>query len=297
MDDDSPILILENNIVHHFESVHPRFKDDVRTIFKERGPKAQIQIHVTNAPIVDSNNAMCAAEISADREISLFEPFLRFLWGGCYILSAYYYAAVYLLSKFRNLDHLPEHIPFLANAGLLFEYVHSLKHRYSPWPAHLPRPDQPGTGLGKEYVGRANNAFGTATAFILCHEFAHAVLGHVDGPHLGISSEEDADAYARDLVLRDTQTEEKKFNVCVGTMAGLSCLMLVSRSLQDGSHPSPDRRVKEFMEELNLDENDGLWAIPCFAYRIWDITHKVDLDYGPNNAGTYKQLFYKLFEQ
>ena len=73
--------------------------------------------------------------------------------------------------------------------------------------------------------------------------------------------------------------------------------MFLNRKLGGGhSHPGLDIRLKNAIEQLELDELDNNLFISALALNIWaqHFGHEIDI---PQTGDTYKELFYKTNHQ
>ena len=186
------------------------------------------------------------------------------------------------------------------NIKKVISYGLSLINKYTEWDkSNLPNPEI--FPEEDEYrIGVINYSFSCAISYILAHEFSHAKFGHtgIDCKLSELAAEIEAEENALKMIIRGIpeNNEEVKFNISIGTIAGICSLFFFNSTLDNPNHPDCDARVKKYFELLNIDEDDILWSIPCIAYQLWDIAYGKNLNF-PNDEKNYKDLFLDLQEQ
>jgi hypothetical protein len=139
---------------------------------------------------------------------------------------------------------------------------------YTQWnKLDLPNPEEY-DNVNEEYVEKVNSVFLNAIKFILCHEFSHVYLGHVDLDNSGIISTDEeikkdeyaADNYAISVVLKGVTDEQSKTNICAGVIAGLCSLLFLDKELAKTTHPDSDLRIKNAIEQFHLKEEDNIFS-------------------------------------
>jgi hypothetical protein len=293
-----PIKVLAENIIFWFEKTHSKFRHELNTSIKQYDLKPGVSYINSETPLRDF------AAISNDKKIIIEESFLSFLWINCYCFLVLYDEGV---AKPRNRQHPDKEK--ISKAYRLFEYGLSLKSRFSDWKIdELPNP-QKYLKEDKFYVEKANSIFLHAINFVMCHEYGHFKLGHVDyiRDNYGDKSKEktdaqikqdeiDADLFSCRLLLSGAKTKSDRKNIAAGLVAGLCSLIFLSSNLTNPKYPDADHRLKNALEQINPNEKDHIWGIACLALKMWSEKNAVNLEL-PNIVDTYKVLFYKILKQ
>lgn len=309
-----PIRVLVNNIIVHFENVYPDFKEESKFHKKLYSLSPEILCYLDREPL-NSKTVDLTPYIEEDdkgiKRIYISETFLSYEWCICYAIVSIYFDFIYYptlkakdrgLTEWKNHNEIEEFID-LSNFNetkKAISYGFSLIESYSEWDKNnLPNPEL-FPEEKKEIIGRANYAFLCATTYILSHEFSHAKLGHTEEKCKinEFEKENQAEENALKMIIKGIPSEDadKKFNVSIGTIAGICSLFFMNPTLENEGHPDCDVRVKKYFELLNIDKKDSLWAIPCIAYQLWNIAYGKNLCF-PCNEETYKDLFLNLQEQ
>jgi hypothetical protein len=197
----------------------------------------------------------------------------------------------------------------IENAYKLFDYGLSLRTRYSDWKMdELPNP-QKYSIEDKFYVERANSIFLHAVNFVLCHEYGHFKLGHVDyiRDNYGDKSKEktdaqikqdeyDADLFSSKLLLSGAKTKLERKNIAVGLVSAMSSLIFLSSDLTNPKYPDADHRIKTVLDQINPNEKDHIWGMACLALKLWSKENNIIFKL-PNTVDTYKVLFNEILKQ
>lgn len=196
-----------------------------------------------------------------------------------------------------------------GQAREILQYAQNLLSFYKKWDiSKLPNPNVDDITDGKKLVGVTNAIFWYAINYILYHEFAHKVLGHIDAieklrsrkeepsSELLNQFEKEDDLFALERVMEHELVKNTKhvFSVQVGILAALSSIMFTSNTSQGGkAHPDPDNRIKYTLHKLNPPENDFVWAIAIWIFITWEQYHNEGFKLWPlsNPQSTYKEKF------
>lgn len=297
-----PVRVLENNVTHALDDLYRKFPEELRTQIDLKRPQNAILYAGDPEPIFPEGKHN-TPYIDGNRQIHLHETFLSYVWCVCYFIGTYYIEAVEKPSKtnpgggadLTKIDKRP-----LETANSVISYGFSLIGTFTEWDKNnLPNPELQSPNESA-HIGKINGLFVYACLYILCHEFAHSVLGHTTRVAYSARQskewEEEADKYAYTMI-RDGTDHNKKFSSELGTICGLVAILLLNKWVNSNTHPDSDKRIKDFMEFLEIeDDNDAIWAAPCFGLKIWDLKYENDLEWG-DREGTYKDLFYRIIDQ
>jgi len=224
--------------------------------------------------------------------IQIQDTFLSFLWNYCYGLL------IKTPSGGKELTDIER-----KEADELFKYALHLLREYKEWDKQsLPNPELHGKDE-KQLIGKSNMSFLIAINFIIYHEFAHIVLGHIDEINKchyesrvlsferSINMEKEADRFAIDKIIESDQFDEYSY---VGVLSALCALTFTSPKFSGGKdHPDPDRRIIDFLERLNHEEDHPFWGMASWALMEWQINFKSIFGF-PSEFKNQKQYFYDL---
>jgi len=163
-----PIRVLQHNIIHQFENTTHNFLDESASAIKKFGLKKEI-VYTVNRSSIDGCKVEGPYVHNLDKQIYIQETFLSYLWCMCYSLHMYT----------DKIIASPD--PCLSKeikTKELFEYALSLQDKYSDWSKSQLANPECYTDQDAADIERTNELFLYAFNFILCHEFAHVVLGH-----------------------------------------------------------------------------------------------------------------------
>lgn len=294
-----PIRVLSNNIIHGFENIHPTFKSDAKFVHTNMSLNNGIIYSINEKGIYSDKVYLPHLSFMNGnlKEIVLYETFSAYLWIVCY--------SIYIL--WNEIAHVPALTKSYMNINLnimqkaldFLGFGMTLITSYSLWDKDkMPNPEV--YHIENEVnIGIANHCYVNAMVFILLHEFYHAKLGHA--PTLNVNNtknnEYEADNKAFDTIIIGMDNDIKKLNYSLGVISGLIALLFLSKNAFSLTHPASDERIKIFIEKLKLnDDHNEIWALPCIAYKLWDIYYNIGFEWG-DNSGTYKELFLKIYNQ
>lgn len=286
---ESPISSILKFVIGRFENTNPEFARYAEQLIHQG-------IIESGICILKDREAIKTPFVRSDKHIYIQETFLSYLWIVCYSLLVIYEEAV--TKHYENAQQGASHI---IDKGLIYnceEFLHyaiSLKACYSEWDTEkYPTPDKD-KGTNKDYHIKATQLFLYAMNYILCHEFAHLEKGHIGKPK-SIDLEIEADERAFELIL-EGQTLENKMSLQMGVLIGLCSMLFLSHSVSGhSSHPDTHKRIKTFLEKINLPDNSQLWSVTCLCLGIWDMKFNKYNDF-PEKVETHKEMFYKVLEE
>jgi hypothetical protein len=300
-----PVRVLKWNILHQWENTHPDFWKEFNALLHKHGLKPFVKYDYTEAPIWDAKNPgnPLVPFVDANKEITIQETFLSFVWTICYSHLVFFEEGVNkpLLNQIHGHKHEIDRAA-LHDAGNLYRYGVSLIHSFSRWDKEsLPNPEM--YANSEFYVEKANGLFTFAVAFILCHELAHIDLDHIRDIYVGkfdqVLDETAADRQAVLTMLRGAIDSKMKFNYGAGMLLGFCSLLILKRELTDPTHPDIDERIERMLREQNLDDLSPLWGLATMSFRLWDDLHNAPTPRirWPESGDTFKELFYMVLGQ
>ncbi|HLO45778.1 MAG TPA: phage exclusion protein Lit family protein [Leadbetterella sp.] len=292
-----PVRVLYENLFHWFKNTYPEFKtEELDKAIKNLGLNEDINV------IDREDKVAMPAGVGTFKILTIQETFLSYLWCISYSLVFIYDKSIHEQKINKDFVFTDELKLKIKNAHLLFDYGISLLDRFNPWDIeNLPNPELYDR-LDDDYIEKANGVYINAVNFILLHELAHVVLGHVD---TDIENEEKkikttdeeilkgeykADNFAFEKILKGANNLTNSRTVAAGIVAGLCSFLFFSNNMKGGDHPDPDERLKIALDKLNLQPEDNLWGISCLAFKLWTMKTGVELNWPPI-VNTYQELF------
>jgi len=166
------------------------------------------------------------------------------------------------------------------------QHAQNLLSFYAKWEIpNLPNPEADNLTDKKRLVGITNAHFWYAINYILYHEFAHKVLGHINAieemqgrqekpsKELRNKFEKEADLFALRKIMNHELVKNTKHvsSVQIGILAALSSIMFTANDALGGkAHPDPDHRIEYTLDQLNLEENDFTWGFASWIFITWE---------------------------
>ena len=253
----SPVLALEGNILWQFENVSPLAARKLKAQVSEGSISHEIWLDMSAASPVAPR---VEQEGNSPPVMHLQVAYLELLWAFIYGWMALFEEGV----QKQMLD--PAHVPptdLLARAELLLEWVEGQRDGYHAWPSGFPSPECYASESERYYGEKANLVFQTATAFLLNHERAHAVLGHLEvikqaaSTDLWLELEREADTAALQELLPHGMDDNEKSAEGWAILCVLLCGFYMYRepraALMSGKHPPLHHRVGRVVAELALE--------------------------------------------
>lgn len=295
-----PIRVLQHNITDQLEKIDSCFLEKLTRLVESKGLDPGIKYSAEEEPIRDDEGSH-VANISADGEMELHETYLSYLWCLSFATLTLF-EEVNLKPRLKATSNKPS-LRHVKNAENLFYYAMSLRTKFSPWDKELPNP-KTFCEEDRTYIEKANGLFLWAVVWVLCHEIAHANLGHLAELKAGnyvpkvdaIEQERRADAEALNDVIRIGKSDVAYTTRRAGSIVGLISLLLLSKNPEMERHPDSDDRLKDALGQLNLDPLNHIWGIAAMGLKLWDQYYGAKL-YWPDRAATFKELFECLATQ
>jgi len=300
-----PVRVLKWNVAHQLEHTHPQFMAEFNKLLADHGLQPAINYDCRELPILNaaSPNDSLVPYVNSQKEVTIQETFLSYVWAMCYSLLVIFGEDVekpqhnFLLKTNHKID-----VAALKGARQLFSYGMSLIKSYSAWnKALLPNPEEYSQDE-QYYIEKANGLFRIAVGFILCHEYAHIKLGHLDYRQTYISNcdsvvdECKADLDALTSMLKGISDRQSKVTTEVGILFGLCSLVLLKAEIQNPRHPDSDDRIETLLRQLNLDDTSPIWGFASLCFKLWDNHYQRQLIW-PSQVEHFNELFYAIFDQ
>lgn len=294
-----PVKVLENNVLHCFEQTNKDFlkqlTDDVDNLDLKAGIKY----------INEESKLSTIAYINSNKQIHIQETFLSYIWCLSYCFVTIFDKHILLPRRNKYIDTNKSE---LEGKFEFLKYGLSLINGFSEWDIEkFPNP-QKYLKEEKLYIEKTNSVFLHAVNFVLCHEYSHFALGHVDKsielmiegkeitPEQNKTDEICADYKAIQLLLTHPNTKKIKKNIEYGIVVGVSTLVFLDKIGLKDNYPDPEIRLKNALEQLNLKDEDLHWGLASLALKIWTDRQNVTLSLPPI-VDTYKDCFYMIIKE
>ena len=196
---------------------------------------------------------------------------------------------------YRNDDQVSEEAGIAVD---LLIYARSLIDEYSDWEkGSLINPEVYPRDKNSE-VEVANEIFLNAFNYILCHEFSHFELGHIEraNTEVKLSIEErkeneiEADRRAIDLIISGiTEGTGKTEAATKGITIAICSMLYAKETVGNKIHPDTDVRIIAALDQLGVDDNNELWSIACSALYLWKIMYQVEFCWA--DGGSMREIF------
>lgn len=290
-----PIKVLEHNILSFFEKTNKNFLEQVKNDIAHSDFKAGIKYDNSESKLDFEG----LAYINSNKQIHIQETFLSFIWIVSYCLVRIFDEHILTPRKTNNIDH---NIDKLNGKLVFLDYGLSLMNKFSVWDIDkYPNPEKY-LFSEKHNVEKVNSVFLHAVNFVLCHEYSHFSLKHVDNtieamsqgkevsPAVTKIDEINADYNAIQMLLRHPRTKRHKKNIEYGIVCGLSALILMDTISIKKKYPDPEIRLSNALNQFNLKDEDLHWGLASLTLRIWTyrLNAKMIL---PKIVDTYKHCF------
>lgn len=288
-----PIRVLQYNIPVEFEKIHSDFVSEVRKHITLSGLNPVIKIEYSEEPIVNNQTPF----VDQTKTATIHETFLSYLWCISYTLFKINDNVVTNLESSKDISDI-----FEDKTGkvikTVFEYGLSLINTYTPWDKTLPNPEE-FSEENREDIEVTNEIFIRAMNFILAHEYAHVICGHLDTPRGSDQDvkrkEYEADNIAFQTILKGLAENQKIIPIGCGLIAGFVSILLLSERLDSATHPASHERLKTALERLRIDETHQLWLIGFYGLMIWSEAYKKKITLR-SKPQTYKELFEQVYQ-
>mgnify|MGYP003582845471 FL=1 len=256
---DSPVLVLEGNILWQFENLSEFGTQTLKMQVALGTLSGEILLDMSAAP---PKGPRVAKQSTGVPEINVDLSHLEMLWAFIYGWMVVYEERV----QKQQIDPTKlinaETTKLVNRAQELLAWSASLRESYTAWPASLPSPRHYATEQEEWYGLKANLVLQKAVAFLLSHERAHAALGHLeviqraDGAGFRLDMERDADAAAYDDLLGQSLDDREKAPeawAVISVMLSTFYLYKAPRNaLLPSGHPALHHRVAHMLRRLAL---------------------------------------------
>lgn len=294
-----PIRVLENNVLHFFEQTNKDFLKQLTNDVENLDLKAGIKY------INEESKLSAIAYINSNKQIHIQETFLSYIWCLSYCFVTIFDTHILLPRRNKNIDINKDKLP--AKFDFL-KYGLSLINAFSEWNVEkYPNPEKY-LKEDKLYIEKTNSVFLHAVNFVLCHEYSHFALGHVDKstdlmmegkkvtPEENKIDETCADYNAIQLLLKHPNTKKIKKNIEYGIVVGVAVLLFLDKIGQKDNYPDPEIRLKNALEQLKIKDEDLHWGLASLVLKIWTDKQNVTLSL-PKVVDTYKDCFYLIINE
>ena len=283
-----PIRVLLNTCLNYFQNFHPEIIENSKELKRKGHISDKININIDELPIF--SNGCNQLPFIENGTINLPEIFLTYLWCICFSIHTPLYEIVHKKSLFE------ENTLLFNECNELRRFASGIKTQY----AILDKTKRFNPELfdenNKETIGNTNGAYINAVNFILCHEYAHAKYQLYNRTK---DDEAKADFEAVRLLKEGSKDRNELGNRAVGALIGLGSLLLLSKCANSQTHPDNDKRIFDFIENLELnDDNNEIWALGCLIFAYWDNEYSIQLDFLYNDLTiSYRNRFINLLKQ
>lgn len=276
----SPIFALENNILWQFENLSPYDLQKLNVQVAEGVLSGEIMLDVAVAcpvtPWVESK----AKQVPV---VCLQVAYLELLWAFIYGWMVVYEEGV---QRPQLEDRPPPEegmaAELIMRADKLLLWARSLHAGYTRWPADLPSPCSYATAMEQYYGEKANLVFQKATAFVLSHERAHAVLGHLDSVRqmgssrsLRLELEKEADLVAFDNLISQGLDDNEKSAEAWAILSVLLSSFYVCRNpcdaLRSETHPALHHRLAHVVHSLDFQDERFKYYFPFLCRLVLQV--------------------------
>lgn len=292
----NPIQVLRSNIKYELSKISPAFSEVIERITKEQ------KFHPDNLIFGDENYPASKGPKAGLSSVILYDAFQVYLWCICYCM--YVYHVEMTLKRHRNVNEGKENLldgvdfPKLRAAMSLMDYAMRLLQNFEPWDLNLPNPAYYQDDLDT-IVTTVNGIYLKAMNFVIGHEIAHLELDHTTGEADPLLSELDMEIQADNRsieLINDGLTNFNEATVQIGLLAALCALLLTSSKLEAGGHPDADDRIGAFIEHIDIEDNNDLWALAVLAYRLWAVHHGHHIFFF-QNLDSQRDVYFEIRKQ
>lgn len=220
----------------------------------------------------NSNELRCQIKIKSDWLVGIKSVGAHWLVGTnqieinecllCAIWASSYFVANAYVSLCDYLNGHKDSLIIVGDSIGLIKYAKSLVPSFAEWPCELPVPQD---FESDQYAKLANLIMPIASDVVLCHEFAHMHLKHDVENY---QNEIDADNLAVTWII-DSKREGYPIKELAVMAAFITMSILDFNADKDGNcHPSSFSRMNNYLENLNIDDNDILWGLAILTYGL-----------------------------
>lgn len=256
----SPILALQFNILSAFEHANEGFQLRLKSAVAQGRISPEIELDERpDSPRAPNIWRESHASVPV---IRLQVSHLEILWSFIYAWMILYEEGVQKpLLRGESPVQIDDRSPLLNRARELFEWAIGVQAAYTPWPVHLPSPENYQTSEERWYGEKANLVFQQATSFLLIHEFVHAELKHLeiragDPPEeVILDLEKDADNGAFEALVDPMLPDHDKLSKGWAIISALLCSYLLKGrgpGRLPGTHLPLHHRLEHLLRGINF---------------------------------------------
>lgn len=301
----SPVLVLESNIIHAFENAHPEFLARLQHAVSAQLvlPKIALLMDLTSPTTPHATRK----KAGTPAEIHLHVTYLEMLWAFIYSWMVLMEEGIMKPAMTLQFQPVNSHSDLLPGAERLLSWAESISTSYTAWPEGLPSPRRCATAAEQWYAEKANLAFQQAVALLIAHEWVHATSGHLQpgSPPLSgldnIELEKDADNTAFDALVDHCSVDEEKLSLAWATISALLSSYYVVKSapaVKQRRHPELHHRIQHLLDRLNLrDEKISAYFHELCAVVLRDVFADAAWSDPEDGYETSGQLLQATFDQ
>lgn len=301
---DSPVLALEHNVTWAFENATPYSGASLSEAVNNGRVSAEIGLNCDLTAAPPTGPFLYRPTAKAVPEMHLSLKHLELLWSFIYSWMVIYERGIQMpmLAGIWN-GSVDTSDPIIQRALQLREWSASLRTLASHWPAHLPSPIHYPSDQEQWYGEKANLVFQQAAAFLLGHEYAHALGKHIEAITPDVSdveavlAEKEADVRAFESLVEFATDDEQKLDKAWAIISALlSSLYLctdMKRAFRQCRHPQLHHRLQHFLSMLNFqgDQYQSYFPMLCAIVFVYAIP---ELDDTPRSKAIFEDSNHAL---
>ncbi|MBP0639870.1 phage exclusion protein Lit family protein [Cupriavidus sp. AcVe19-6a] len=273
---DSPVLALEHNVTWAFENATPYAGVRLAEAVATGAVRPEIGLNFDDVTAPPQGPSLQRRGKTDVPEMHISLKHLELLWSFTYSWMVIYERGIQKpLIEGNWIDEVDSSDPVLVRALQLRDWSASLRTRCTPWPQELPSPRNYACDIERWYGEKANLVFQQAAAFLLGHEFAHAVGGHLEFAHAdapdasAIEAEQDADVAAFSSIVEATDDESENLSKAWAILAALLTSMYLGKEPRTAfvqkRHPPLHHRLSNFMRMLDFEKEEYRYYFPMLT--------------------------------
>lgn len=260
---DSPVLALEHNVTWAFENATPYSGESLSEAVRNGQVSAEIGLNCNQSDAPPKGPILHRPNSKAVPEMHLSLKHLELLWSFIYSWMVIYESGIQkpMLKGSWN-GSLDITNPVIQRALQLRDWSASLRTSPSKWPVDLPSPLHYPSEQEQWYGEKANLVFQQAAAFLLGHEYAHALGKHLEAitpdvsDYEAVLAEKEADVRAFeslvDLATDDDQKLDKAWAIISALLSSLYLCPDMKMAFRQRRHPQLHHRLQHFLNMLNF---------------------------------------------
>jgi hypothetical protein len=294
----SPILDLEHNVIWAFENATPYAGKVLAKAVNQNQVARDINLIADDTTAPPKGPHLLSGNGATAAQMCISVKHLELLWSFIYAWMVIYERGIQksLIENTWN-GQVDCSDPVLQRAQRLRDWSSSLQNQCTPWPQDLPSPSNYCFEIERIYGEKANSVFQRAVAFLLGHEWAHAVGGHLgflpaSAPDCdAIAAEQDADVTAFLSLVQSTDDEREKLSNALAILFTLLSTIFLGVEVRSPfvqkRHQPLHVRISNAMQMLNFKNESYCYYFPMLASVIleWALPELKSI---PRSAAVYE---------